>query len=134
MKYTFHAILAAAAAVLAAPGAVASPLQLQTQAHKEQAVAGPQGQPQTRLVSAATVVPGDEIVYTITFRNVSEENAGGIVITDPVPAEMSYVAGSAFGPGPRRDDRDRGGRQRTPRTRGRIHTHSMATAQRAGAR
>jgi uncharacterized repeat protein (TIGR01451 family) len=53
----------------------------------------------TKLVDAATVVPGDEVIYTVTFHNISGEPAENVVITNPLPAELTYVDGSAFAPG-----------------------------------
>jgi uncharacterized repeat protein (TIGR01451 family) len=50
-------------------------------------------------VPAAKVVPGDEVVWTITARNVCTTPAGDVAITNPVPRHMRYVASSAFGPG-----------------------------------
>lgn len=57
------------------------------------------GETERRLVPAATVVPGDDVVYTITFTNTSDEIAENIVITNPLAGELTYVEGSAFGPG-----------------------------------
>lgn len=60
------------------------------------------GEEQTRLVEAASVVPGDELRYTIAFENVSDSltvDAGSVVITNPVPEFTEYVEGTAFGAG-----------------------------------
>ena len=57
------------------------------------------GDRQTRLVEASTVVPGDEVIYNVTFANISDEPADNVVITNPLAEEMTYVVGSAFGPG-----------------------------------
>lgn len=52
-------------------------------------------------VAADPVIPGDELRYTITFSNEGDApvDAGSIVITNPLPAEVTYLAGSAFGAG-----------------------------------
>ena len=52
-----------------------------------------------RFVDAKTAVPGDELRYTIVFKNTGEEvvDAESVVITTPLPSETSYVADSAFG-------------------------------------
>lgn len=47
--------------------------------------------------AATSVVPGTEVIYTITARNTGKEPAGQIVVTNPVPAETVYVGGSATG-------------------------------------
>ena len=63
--------------------------------------AGAGGADETALVAADRAVPGDELVYTITFTNngTKAADAGSVVITNPIPAELEYVSGSAFGAG-----------------------------------
>ena len=74
-------------------------LKLMTVVQKEEVVVTDSGERKSELVPAEKVVPGDSVVYTITFENVSDESAENITITNPVPENLSYVAGSAFGPG-----------------------------------
>lgn len=74
-------------------------LNVRTIVQKEEVTIGADGNPQRRLVDASKVVPGDEVVYTVSFANISDEPAENVVITNPLPAELSYVDGSAFGPG-----------------------------------
>ena len=60
------------------------------------------GERESRLIAAAEVVPGDELAYTITFENVSESvtvDAGSVVVTNPIPPEILYLEGTAFGSG-----------------------------------
>lgn len=42
-------------------------------------------------------VPGDEIIYTTTFKNLAGKPAANIVITNPVPNDSLYKADSASG-------------------------------------
>jgi len=51
----------------------------------------------TELVAADSVVPGERVVYTISFRNVGAEPADNVVITNPIAETLKYVAGSAAG-------------------------------------
>lgn len=74
-------------------------VELRTVAEKEKEVLNAQGQVERRLVPAGTVVPGEEVIYTIYFTNVSGNNADNVVIVDPVPENMVYKDGTAFGPG-----------------------------------
>lgn len=74
-------------------------LTIETIVMKEEVSIGPAGERETRLVEPDTVVPGDEVVYTVSFSNVSDEPAENVVITNPLPEQLSYVDGSAFGPG-----------------------------------
>ncbi len=59
------------------------------------------GEPQRQLVDADSVVPGDELRYTITFTNDggASVDAGSVVITNPIPDETEYLDGTAFGSG-----------------------------------
>lgn len=79
------------------PGAGA--LSLRTVVEKVVETKDADGATKTELVPAASAVPGDQVVYTVTFKNVSAQAADNIRITNPIPAEMQYVADTASGPG-----------------------------------
>ncbi len=74
-------------------------LNVRTIVQKEEVVVSESGETERRLVDAETVVPGDDLVYTITFQNISDETAENVVITNPIAESLTYVNGSAFGPG-----------------------------------
>jgi uncharacterized repeat protein (TIGR01451 family) len=74
-------------------------LNVRTVVQKEEVTVTDNGETERKLVPADTVVPGDDVVYTITFTNVSGEIADNIVITNPISENLTYVEGSAFGPG-----------------------------------
>jgi len=59
------------------------------------------GAVQRRLVEAASVVPGDELQYTVRFANRGDVavDPGTIVITDVIPVHTEYLDGTAFGSG-----------------------------------
>src|SRR3569833_2552428 len=61
------------------------------------AVLDEHGNKSTSQIEAA-VTPGDEVIYTITYANKSEDVATNVVITNPLPAHMNYENGSAQGP------------------------------------
>jgi uncharacterized repeat protein (TIGR01451 family) len=73
-------------------------VELQTSAQTEREVIE-QGQKVVRLVPAGKVVPGDEVVWTITATNVCKTPTDNVSIANPVPEHMAYVAGSATGTG-----------------------------------
>jgi uncharacterized repeat protein (TIGR01451 family) len=73
-------------------------VELKTTAETEAEVVE-QGQKVKRLVPAGKVVPGNEVVWTITARNVCDKPADDIVVANQVPEHMSYVASSALGTG-----------------------------------
>lgn len=74
-------------------------IELKAVAELEQEYVNDEGQKAKRLVPAAKVVPGDQVVWTITAKNVCKKAAANIVIANPVPEQMSYIAGSALGIG-----------------------------------
>src|SRR3569833_2906966 len=45
----------------------------------------------------AVLSTGDEVIYTITYANKSEDVATNVVITNPIPAHMNNANGSAQG-------------------------------------
>jgi uncharacterized repeat protein (TIGR01451 family) len=50
-------------------------------------------------VPIAKIVPGDQVIYTVSYENKGKQPADRVVVTDPIPPEVAYVDGSAFGPG-----------------------------------
>lgn len=74
-------------------------LELKTVAEVREPYIDERGNAATRLVPAAKVVPGDEVLWTIVASNVCTAPAADVAITNPVPAQMRYVVSSAFGPG-----------------------------------
>ena len=90
-------ITATAAALLAFSGSAMAQqhLDVQTTVQKQIVVQTEEGSTETQLVPADTVVPGDTVVYTITFENVGDEAADNVVITNPISDALAYVPGSA---------------------------------------
>lgn len=74
-------------------------LDVQTTVQKETVTLNEEGEQVKTLVSAESVIPGERVVYTITFRNTGEDPADDVVITNPISENLTYVPGSAFGPG-----------------------------------
>lgn len=99
-----HWVRAGAAmfAVLSLAGSAigeAGSIELRARAEKRTFVQKSDGTAEERFVPAGKVVPGDVVAYTIEARNVSATGADRVVITDPIPAEMKYVEGSAAAAG-----------------------------------
>lgn len=57
------------------------------------------GKEVTKLIPAEKIIPGDEVVYVLSFSNEGDASASGIVINNPIPANTWYRQGSAFGSG-----------------------------------
>jgi len=74
-------------------------IELRTTAETEQQYVNEQGQKATHLAPLGKVVPGDQVVWTITAKNVCNKPADHIVIDNAVPEHMKLVADSAVGAG-----------------------------------
>ena len=74
---------------------------IQKVVHKSGSGGAAPGADETTLVPADRAIPGDELVYTITFTNNGAKavDAGSVVVTNPIPAELEYLPGTAFGAG-----------------------------------
>jgi uncharacterized repeat protein (TIGR01451 family) len=99
MKYSISAILMMLALSLQAVAQEQGHLNVTTTVQKQEVTVNDSGEAETRLVAADTVVPGESVVYTITFQNISDEPAANVVITNPISEDLTYVDGSAYGPG-----------------------------------
>lgn len=72
-----------------------SHLDVTTIVQKEVVIENENGNRETQLIAAETVIPGEQVVYTITFENVGAEPAENVVITNPISESLTYVVGSA---------------------------------------
>jgi uncharacterized repeat protein (TIGR01451 family) len=76
-------------------------IELKAVAEVEMEVVNAKGEKELKRVPAASVVPGDFVIYTIYYANVGKEPADKVVIINPVPEHMRYEDGSASGEGTR---------------------------------
>ncbi len=58
----------------------------------------------TKSVNVTTVNIGDEIEYTLTYKNTGNSAATGVILSDALPANTTYVAGSGLWNGAARTD------------------------------
>lgn len=92
----------ALAALLFAPDVMAQTkhVELDAKVEREVEIVDENGEKTIKRVHAEKVMPGETVVYTITARNVGDEPATNVVITDPIPKHMEYT-GSVTGDGTR---------------------------------
>jgi uncharacterized repeat protein (TIGR01451 family) len=74
----------------AEPGAI----KISSIAEKETEVIDKNGNKTSKRNRVDTAVPGDEIIYTTTFENISTKPASNIVITNPIPNDTIYMSAS----------------------------------------
>jgi uncharacterized repeat protein (TIGR01451 family) len=96
-------LLAAAAEHSRAPAGAAAPkggcIVLTTAAEQEHTVTAADGSSSKQYQPATRVVPGTEVVWSTTARNTCSKPAEKVVIDQPVPEHMVFVADSAVGGG-----------------------------------
>ncbi len=68
---------------------------LQAMAEVEIVQENPDGTRAVLRVPAETVVPGDEVIYTLTYDNQGAEPADDIFITNPIPEHMEFRRAAA---------------------------------------
>ena len=68
-------------------------------AETEKEVVNDKGEKSKVLVPVGKIIPGTEVVWTVTANNVCKEPSDKVVINNPVPEHMTYVPNSAFGAG-----------------------------------
>lgn len=72
-------------------------IQLEHKAEKWERITDDNGIEQSQLVEATRVLPGEEVLFTITYTNVSDQAVEDVTITNPVPDHMVYVDNSVTG-------------------------------------
>lgn len=66
-------------------------LELENAVFTEIEVKTEDGKTERRQVPAAKVLPGDEVVYVISYRNVGDGPVEDVAITNPVPPALIFV-------------------------------------------
>jgi uncharacterized repeat protein (TIGR01451 family) len=94
-----HLLLSLAVCAAASALPLAANAALKTEVFVEKTIVGPDGASQAKRLPAGQVVPGDRVVYVITFVNDAAKPAEGVTITNPLPAGLIY-AGQAEGVAP----------------------------------
>lgn len=100
-KQKFIALVAVLACGVAAQSTAAEQncIALETTAQIEQETTGANGQKSKTLVPAGKVIPGTEVIWTVTANNVCKLPSDKVTINNPVPEHMTLVPNSVTGPG-----------------------------------
>jgi len=72
---------------------------LKSTAEIEKEVVNDKGEKSRSLVPAGRVIPGTEVVWTVTANNVCKQPSDKVTINNPVPDHMTLVPNLATGPG-----------------------------------
>ena len=90
MRITVVGLLGCALPLQASPGFI----KLSTQVFQEERVMGADGKAQLRRVPAANFHPGSELIYEVGYANAGPKPAQ-VIITNPLPADLSYQSFAA---------------------------------------
>jgi uncharacterized repeat protein (TIGR01451 family) len=74
-------------------------IELKTTAQVEKEVVNARGEKSKALVEAGKVVPGTEVIWTVTANNVCKLPSDQVTINNAVPEHMTLVPGSVIGAG-----------------------------------
>ncbi len=86
-------------AALAQAPAARGNIEFKNVAEVELAVTGTDGKLEKKRSPVQKAIPGTVVFYTSTFRNIGAKPAGNINISNPIPANTTLVAASAYGEG-----------------------------------
>lgn len=73
-------------------------LTAQQTVEKETTVIGADGSVQTVREAVEKIIPGERVVYSLTYANDEAAAANDIVLTMPIPSEVKFIEGSADAP------------------------------------
>ena len=76
-----------------------SGMTLSITAWEEVEVTDTNGDTELRRVEATSIVPGDTVIYVISYVYSGDEPADNVVINNPIPEHMIYQQGTAIGVG-----------------------------------
>lgn len=77
--------------------AAQSTIKITSEVHELIEVKDEQGKTQLKVIAADEITPGDRILFTTSFKNNGDEASDNVVITNPIPKYVRYLANSAKG-------------------------------------
>ena len=91
--------LSSASALAAGPAPKTGCIELKSVAETEESYRDDNGQQAVRRVPAAKVVPGTQVIWTLSATNICATAADKVFIDNPVPGHMTLIADSVRGAG-----------------------------------
>lgn len=93
-RFKLRLLLAAAIVWLPSAALAKANVVVAIKAEKE-VVVTENGREVRRIVEATDILPGEVVTYTLNFTNNGDEIAKDVVISNQIPGETAYMAGSA---------------------------------------
>ena len=80
-----------------APALAADNVALDSAVFVERSVTGADGKPSVVREEPKLVTPGDKLVFVLSYKNAGTAPADSFVVTNPIPASVSFVASDSPG-------------------------------------
>jgi len=90
MKHITKAIIIMAASSVANSAYAATPLQLSSDVFVERIEKNDNGSSKVVLEKPTTVLPGDNLVFIVNYKNASSAPASNLTVTNPLPAPVQF--------------------------------------------
>ena len=90
IKPTLKALFAGALAIIGVSVQAATPLQLSSDVFVEKQVVRADGSRTVVLEKPKLVLPGDNLVFVVKYRNTGTATASNFVVTNPLPAAVTF--------------------------------------------
>lgn len=91
MKTGFFTAFAAIGFSLVSGAALAvSPIQLSSDIYVEKQQKQADGKNAVVLEAPKTILPGDQLVFVVRYKNVGSTNANGVTVTNPIPRAIAF--------------------------------------------
>ena len=88
---------ATACGAIAAPAFAADRVSLASEVFVEKIVVGPDGRANTLLKQPEIVMPGDNLVFILKYRNQGNEAARNFILTNPMPSAVAFREATGAG-------------------------------------
>lgn len=72
-------------------------IELKCVAEKEIEIVNEKGESEVKRIEAKTVIPGDIVIYTISYTVVNDKTVEDVIIDNPIPQSMVYQKDTAYG-------------------------------------
>ncbi len=79
------------------PTLAAAPVELSSDIFVEKQQKRPDGSFATTLVAPKTILPGDQLVFVVRYRNAGTKPAANFTVTNPIPAPITFSGTSDGG-------------------------------------
>jgi uncharacterized repeat protein (TIGR01451 family) len=90
MRLFLKTLVSLGSMAMASAAFAASPIQLSSDIYVEKVSKKADGSSAVTLVAPNTVLPGDQLIFVVHYKNAGSQAAEGFVVTNPIPRSISF--------------------------------------------